>query len=152
MEEAYMDNIPEERIAAWLKSLVEFTADNGEIRLIYFHPPGAVRYIHAIDTLMQTADTEQAKHLFQWRTMTQMADFLNRREETNWSLTSASNDVRMTAKNPISLEHQTWLFPMDRYATPRVESGQGTVVEQGTDWKVIAGPGKSVVIVAALKK
>lgn len=152
IEEAYMDSIPEAKIAAWLKSLVEFTADNGEVRLIYFHPPGAVRYIHAINTLMQTADAEQAKHLFQWRTMTQMADFLDRREETRWSLASEGNDVRMTAKNPISLEHQAWLFPMDRYTSPRVESGQGSIGAQGNNWKVVAGPGKSISILTTLHK
>ncbi len=151
IEEAYMSNIPETEIANWLTSLVRFTAGTGEIRLIYFHPPGAVRYLRAIDALLESADAEQARHKFQWHTMTQMADFAQRREQTVWRLASDRNDVRVTAENKESLDALTWLFPTDRYARPRVESGQGSVSMQGASWKVVAGPGNRIVIAAGLK-
>ncbi|AQV98796.1 hypothetical protein BJN34_33490 [Cupriavidus necator] len=151
IEEAYMANIPESEIAAWLTSLAEFTASTGEIRLIYFHPPGAVRYLRAIDALLETADREQASQRFRWRTMTEVADFAQRRERTVWRLTSDKNDVLVFAENQDSLDQLTWLFPEDRYAMPRVESGQGRVSKQGSNWLVTAAPGKKLVIAAALR-
>jgi hypothetical protein len=151
IEEAYMAHLPESEIAAWLTSLVKFSANTGEIRLIYFHPPGAVRYLRAIDALLAAADSEQAHQRFQWRTMTEVADFATRRERTVWHLASDRNDVRVFAENEDSLDQLTWLFPADRYAEPRIESGQGRVTMQGNRWMVIAAPGKKIVIAAALR-
>lgn len=151
IEEAYMANIPEPEIAAWLTSLVKFAANTGEIRLIYFHPPGAVRYLRAIDALLETADGEEARKRFRWRTMTQVADFAERRERTVWRLASDKNDVRVLAENDDSLDQLTWLFPADRYERPRVENGQGRVTVADGRWMVTAAPGKKIVIAAALR-
>lgn len=151
IEEADMAHIPEAEIAAWLTSLVKFTTESGEIRLIYFHPPGAVRYLHAIDALMEAADAQEARKRFRWHTITQMADFAERREKTVWQTTSERGDVRVTAENPDTLNELTWLFAADRYAEPRVEVGQATVVREGNNWRVVAGAGSKLTIAAKLK-
>jgi peptidoglycan/xylan/chitin deacetylase (PgdA/CDA1 family) len=151
IEEADMAHIPEPEIAAWLTSLVKFTTDTGEIRLIYFHPPGAVRYLHAIEALLAAADAEEARKRFHWHTITQMAEFAERREQTVWQVTSERNVVRVSAENPASLDQLTWLFPADRYAEPRVESGQASITRQGNNWMVVAGPGKKLAVAAGLK-
>lgn len=151
IEEAYMSNIPEPEIAAWLTSLVKFTTDTGEIRLIYFHPPGAVRYLHAIDALMDAADAQAAHKRFRWHTITQMAEFTERREKTVWQMTSDRGDVHVRAENAETLNELTWLFPVDRYAEPRVEAGQASVIREGNNWRVVAGAGNKLAVAAKLK-
>ncbi|MCO5399621.1 polysaccharide deacetylase family protein [Ralstonia soli] len=151
IEEAYMSSIPEPEIAAWLTSLVKFTTDTGEVRLIYFHPPGAVRYLHAIDALMDAADAQEARKRFRWHTITQMAEFAERREKTVWQVTSARGDLRLNAENPQTLNELTWLFPVDRYDEPRVEDGQASVNREGDNWRVVAGAGNKLAVAARLK-
>ena len=54
--------------------------------------------------------------------------------------------------NPASLDQLTWLFPADRYAEPRVESGQASITRQGNNWMVVAGPGKARAVLERLAR
>jgi len=54
------------------------------------------------------------------------------------------------AENPETLNDLTWLFPADRYAEPRVETGQASIVREGNNWRVVAGAGTKLAIAAKL--
>jgi hypothetical protein len=139
IEEAYMEHIPESEISNWLTSLVQFTENTGQIRLIYFHPPGAVLYPDAINQLMLAADAAEKTSRFRWRTMTDLARFMNRREQTVWNISSDNNAVMVDASNNASLQQLSWLFPVSLYAEPRVMYGKAKVERRGDSWAVIAG-------------
>ncbi|MEF9482435.1 hypothetical protein [Ralstonia sp. 1B3] len=68
-----------------------------------------------------------------------------------WQTTSERGDVRVTAENPDTLNELTWLFAADRYAEPRVEAGQASVVREGNNWRVVAGAVSKLTIAAKLK-
>ena len=138
IEEAYTEHVPESEISSWLTSLVQFTENSGQIRLIYFHPPGAVLYPDAINQLMLAADAAAKNGRFRWRTMTDLARFMNRREQTVWNISNDNRAVVVDAANAASLNQQTWLFPVALYAEPRITGGKAKVEQRGDTWAVIA--------------
>lgn len=152
IEEAYMEHIPESEISNWLTSLVQFTENSGQIRLIYFHPPGAVLYPDAINQLMLAADAAEKKGSFRWRTMTEQARFMNRREQTVWNISSDKRAVVVDAANAASLQQLSWLFPLALYEKPRIVDGNARVEQRGENWAVIAGDGKQLRISTPLIK
>ncbi|WP_230414218.1 polysaccharide deacetylase family protein [Collimonas silvisoli] len=152
IEEAYIEHVPESEISNWLTSLVRFTENTGQIRLIYFHPPGAVMYPDAINQLMLAADEAERKGIFRWRTMTDLARFMSRREQTVWNISNDRNAVVIDAANTISLNQLTWLFPVSLYAEPRVTGGKARVEQRGESWAVIAGDVKQLRISTPLRK
>jgi hypothetical protein len=152
IEEAYMEHVPESEISNWLTSLVQFTEDTGQIRLIYFHPPGAVLYPDAINRLMQAADAAGKDGRFRWRTMTDLARFMNRREQTVWHISGDRHAVVVDAANAASLQQQSWLFPVALYAKPRILAGNARVEQRGDNWTVVAGDSKQLRISTPLIK
>ena len=138
IEEAYTEHVPESEISSWLTSLVQFTENSKQIRLIYFHPPGAVLYPDAINQLMLAADAAAKKGRFRWRTMTDLARFMNRREQTVWNISNDNRAVVVDAANAASLNQQTWLFPVALYAEPRITGGKAKVEQRSDTWAVIA--------------
>ncbi|AIY43344.1 hypothetical protein LT85_4186 [Collimonas arenae] len=152
IEEAYMEHIPESEISNWLTSLVQFTENTGQIRLIYFHPPGAVLYPDAINQLMLAADAAEKDGRFRWRTMTDLARFMNRREQTQWHISRDSNTVIVDAANTASLKQLSWLFPVALYARPRITEGSAKVEQRGDSWAVVAGDVKQLRISTPLIK
>lgn len=152
IEEAYTEHIPEPEISSWLTSLVHFVAGTGQIRLIYFHPPGAVLYPDAIHQLMQTADTAEKEGQFRWHTMTELARFMERRVQTVWRIANDNQAVTINADNAVTLHQLTWLFATALYNKPQIVSGQATVERRGDTWTVIAGDVTHLQISAALIK
>ncbi|MEO6921800.1 MAG: hypothetical protein ABI171_22540 [Collimonas sp.] len=152
IEEAYMEHIPEDEISNWLTSLVKFTENTGQIRLIYFHPPGAVLYPDAINQLMLAADAAEKDGRFRWRTMTDLARFMNRREQTVWNISSDNHAVIVDAANGASLKQLSWLFPAALYAKPRIMQGEATVEQRGDNWTVVGGDVKQLRISTPLIK
>jgi hypothetical protein len=97
-------------VIPWLEALARFTADQHEVRMFYFHPPGVHLYGHAL-----TALTAQARALhgrFRWYTMAGLSRFLDRRETARWSVARHSDDDRVEAESPDSLKDLTWLVPV----------------------------------------
>ncbi len=133
----------------WLLDLQSFAVNRRTHRLFYNHPPGARGHLAAINPLLKRADTLQAAGRFRWYTMTQMADFSQRRVEAVWDSTTAAGTRTYTASHPTSLADLTWLLPRSRYAQPRVLAGSGTVSSDSTNWVVTANGGTSLRFSAA---
>ncbi|AMP01472.1 polysaccharide deacetylase family protein [Collimonas arenae] len=152
IEEAYTEHIPESEISSWLTSLVKFTENTGQIRLIYFHPPGAVLYPDAINQLMLAADAATKEGRFRWRTMTDLANFMSRREQTVWNISSGNQAVVIDAANAASLNQLTWLFSTSLYAEPQIIAGNAKVEQRGDTWAVIAADVKQLRISTPLIK
>ena len=134
----------------WLLDLQNFVVNKRTNRMFYNHPPGARGHLPSLNPLMKAADTLQAAGKFRWYTMTQLAQFSERRLTTNWSAASQFGFSTFTVTHPGSLTDLTWLLPKSRYALPRIVSGKGSVVTtDGSDWIVTANSGTSMRFMAA---
>jgi hypothetical protein len=129
----------------WLLDLQSFAVNHRTNRMFYNHPPGAAGHLNPINALLTRADTLQAAGQFSWYTMTQLADFSQRRVEATWSSSTASGIATFNASHPTSLADVTWLLPKTRYGLPAVVAGQGTVVSSDSKyWIVTATQGTSL--------
>jgi hypothetical protein len=97
--------------------------------------------------------------------MTDMANFLNRREKINWTVSSLPDGTRVyLATSSDSLKDMTWVFPKANYSQPIVFNGLGSIslnlghakprlkLRQGSqisqdpnEWLVTAGDGNILV-------
>ena len=130
----------------WLLDLQSFAVNHRTNRQFYNHPPGAREHLNPVNALLTRADTLQAAGQFSWYTMTQLADFSQRRVEATWSSsTTVSGVATFSASHPTSLADLTWLLPKTRYGLPAVVAGQGTVVSSDSKyWIVTATQGTSL--------
>jgi len=129
--------IPPATLDEWYSQLIDFAVNGQTNRMIYAHPPGAVIYPTVINNLMAYARQKQAAGSFRWYTMTQLAKFMSKRAQTNWSSTvSTTGRMRVTASHPTSLSTLAWAYPKTFYARPVPVSGTMTIVDQGSDWLV----------------
>lgn len=129
--------IPPATLDEWYSQLIDFAVNGQTNRMIYAHPPGAVIYPTVINNLMAYARQKQAAGSFRWYTMTQLAKFMSKRAQANWSSTvSTTGRMRVTASHPTSLNTLAWAYPKTFYARPVPVSGTMTIVDQGSDWLV----------------
>ena len=128
----------------WLLDLQSFVINHRTNRLYYNHPPGALAHLNPVNALLARADRLERKDRFSWYTMTQLADFSQRRVEATWSTSTQSHLTTFSASHPTSLEDVTWLLPKSRFSFPSVFGGQGDVSSDGKNWVVTAGQGTSL--------
>lgn len=138
-EEMHADGVPEQEVAQWLKAITDFTANNHVIRLVYFHPPGVLRYLGAMDEWLERAQKRRSQGVFSWYTMTDVASFLSAREQVRWRVSQPSpHEVLVEAAHPVSLVRQNWRLPATRYGKPIVVHGMADVLQDGNEWLVRA--------------
>jgi hypothetical protein len=131
-EEMGFDDVPTPAVREWLLAITDFTVREHTARLIYTHPFGAERFFPIFRAWLDNADVLEKQGRFRWYTMTDLARFLNRREKVRWTLLrNRPATVTLRALDPESLEHQTWIFPADTYASARVTQGEASVHTQG---------------------
>jgi hypothetical protein len=149
-EEFDLNGISDGTSAQWLVDLQSFVSNNRTNRLFYNHPPGAMAHLGVVKTFVKRAAALQAVGRFDWYTLAEIADFSQRRIQTNWS--SSTNALGLTtfvASNPVSLTDVTWMLPRSAYWLPVVTGGSGTVsVTDSTHWLVTAKSGTSIQFVA----
>jgi hypothetical protein len=142
-EEMSNGGVPDMEAARWLRATVDFVAQRRAARLLYLHPTGVAAYQEALQAWLQYVEIGLSSGRFRLYTMTQLADFLSRREEMRWGTRSYFNGTYyVTADHPDSLAHQTWLLPRKAYGRPVIDNGQATIAENGEHWIVVAGEGK----------
>lgn len=141
-EDAQVAHQSERDIGAWLNDVADYCAKYRTVRLVYFHPPGFAFFPSAFKGWMQhTARLLKSKTLH-WMTMAQYADFANLRLDVQWHIAQDeqfAGGEQLIASHPRSLEHFTWLLPMQRYAQPVVLQGTAQIDHDGTYWRVVAG-------------
>ncbi len=148
MEEMGFDAVPASVVEHWLTSLVDYTAREGVVRLLYTHPFGATSYIQAMQGMLARAQGDGQR--FRWYTMTGLATFLNTRKSVQWSSATTPAGAVLEAQAATTLAHQTWILPKARYGKPRVDLGQAQVRSNDHDWLVDAGDCKQLRIEMAL--
>jgi hypothetical protein len=144
--EGYSDG----EVASWLDAVTNFVSDHRVVRLVYFHPPGILRYRPVID--QWAAQTLQLKNAgqFRWYTMTEMANFLNARKSVQWKYVEKNGSAVIDMQHPVSLQHLTWWFPSEKFARPELPNGGGTVAQSANGWMVTADDVKNLEITARM--
>ena len=125
----------------WLLDLQSFAVNNRTNRMFYNHPPGAAGHLKPISALLTRADKLQSQGKFAWYTMSDLADFSQRRVETTWNTSSFWGITTFSASNASGLKDQTWLLPKDRYTMPVVTWGLGSVGWDNKNWIVTSEGG-----------
>ncbi|HTU35546.1 MAG TPA: polysaccharide deacetylase family protein [Candidatus Acidoferrum sp.] len=133
----YTDEVVEQ----WLDEATDFVANHRQVRLIYFHPPGIVRYHAVVDRWMEKTAQLKAAGTFRWYTMPQIADFLNIRKKVQWTVREVGSSAIFEATDPMTLAHQTWRLPKSSYSEPRIISGNAQVSPGENAWFVVGGSG-----------
>jgi peptidoglycan/xylan/chitin deacetylase (PgdA/CDA1 family) len=128
LEEMSFDDVPIAAVQQWLMAITEFTAREHTARLVYTHPFGAERFFPTLRAWLDNADALANQGRFRWYTMTDLARFLNHRENVRWTLLR-DHDARviLRALHPDSLAHDTWVFPGQYYSEARVVHGGASV-------------------------
>lgn len=141
-EDAFFQHVPAKNYENWLQEVARFVEHEQVMRLVYFHPPGAVLYLDAVSHFVSAIQACRQAGNCQWITMSQAADFLTRRERVQWQLDAQPDGLQLVAKDAKDLAHMAWLVPKQRFSKPLVVQGQATIDAFGSDWRITAAPGK----------
>jgi hypothetical protein len=142
-EEMSSESYSRSEIERWLTAVTDFATDHRAVRLMYFHPPGILQYHDLIDRWMEQTARLQADGRFRWYTMTELANFLNSREQVKWKVSNRDGLVTFEATHPQTLDHETWRLP-GRFAQPKILQGSAKLTRADGAWMIIAGEGKDL--------
>ncbi|HWY56948.1 MAG TPA: hypothetical protein VNZ03_20950 [Terriglobales bacterium] len=143
-EELSTEGYSNAEISRWLAAITEFTADQGSVRLVYFHPPGILQYHDLVDRWLEQTARLKTDGRFRWYTMTELANFLNSRKQVKWKVTDNGGLITVYATHPQSLDHETWKVSASRFAQPKIVEGSARVVRANDSWMIIAGAGRDL--------
>ena len=132
----------------WLIDLQSFAVNHRTNRMFYNHPPGAAGHQAPINALLARADTLAAQGSFSWYTMTQLADFAQRRVAASWTSSVVGATTTFSASHPTSLADMAWLLPKARFSQPAVSAGAAVVTSDSSHWIVTANSGSTLRFVA----
>jgi peptidoglycan/xylan/chitin deacetylase (PgdA/CDA1 family) len=153
LEEMGFDDVPIGEVREWLLAVTDFTVREHAARLLYTHPYGAERFFGTLRAWLDNADVLEKEGRFRWYTMTELAGFLNQRETVQWTLLRNSpGKVRLSASDPKTLAHQTWVFPQEYYGDARVEEGRATIRTEDGMIFVAAGDSRELSIEFSLRR
>jgi hypothetical protein len=155
-EEASEAQVSPHDMQQWLDRTTDFVADQGTIRTFYSHPHSFPKYQETLDRWLQHVDSLKRQKRFGWITMPQAAAFLDQRLATRWNLARKDHQLKLSADNPQSLEHQAWRWP-DGAGKPVIEDGNATVSPidsvgaKGSGYRIVAGAGTHLVILGEVQ-
>jgi hypothetical protein len=138
-EEFSEADLPPEKIKQWLGAVTDFTSRHRAARLVYFHPPGILRYEPIVRQWLEKTGEMRTEGKFRWYTMTEIATFLNSRQHVEWNVSHKDGELKIQASHPDSLEHQAWCLPTDKFAEPLVINGVAQVSKIENGWLIVAG-------------
>jgi len=143
-EELLAGGVSPAEVDYWLHAISGFCVDNRSVRLIYFHPRGALLYPGVMrDWLALTAKLQQAGK-FRWYTLSGLSGFLNRRLQTHWQISRDGAKFLFAAENPQTLAGQVWLLDKALYRRPLILAGKASIEDSDARWLVHAEDGKSL--------
>jgi hypothetical protein len=141
-EDAFFQKVPQATFDAWLQEVARYVQESRSARLVYFHPPGAVLYPTAVANFVERVGVCRKSDRCNWLTMTQAAQFMGQREETDWSFERTPRGWQLNAQHAKDLKDLTWRIPRARFAKPEVKQGDAVVEAYDTEWLVVARSGK----------
>jgi hypothetical protein len=141
-EDAFFQQVPQATFANWLQEIARYVQEVRTVRLVYFHPPGAVLYPDAVAHFIDRMGACRRANQCNWMTMTQAADFMSQREQTDWEFKRSTQGWHLNASHPNDLKDLTWRIPKLRFAQPILVRGDAVVEQYPLEWLVVARSGK----------
>jgi hypothetical protein len=148
-EEAWSQQVAEPELAAWLTDVSDYCANQRSVRLVYFHPPGIALFAQAFSRWMQHNRNLVDSGRLRWMTMSQYADFANRRLGVRWQIQPApagGGPRQLVAGHDSDLAQMSWLLPAAGLAMPRLLQGQAGIQREGAVWRITASSGRRLVV------
>jgi hypothetical protein len=121
-------------------AMMDYTASQRVARLTYFHAPAAARHLEVVKAWEDHAAELEATQRFRWYRMEDLARFMTRREQSQWSWDGRS----LHASHPDSLAGFTWRLPGAATATVRLDVGVATWRSDGADLLVVVQSGREL--------
>jgi hypothetical protein len=130
----------------WLLDLQSFVVNHRTNRMFYNHPPGARSNKTPIDAILDRSERLQNLDRFKFYTMSELADFSERRVGSSWRCSGCGSAgiATFSAAHAVSLEDVTWLLPKSSFQQPTVVTGQGSVSADSKTWIVTAEGGTAI--------
>ena len=141
-EDAFFQRVPHTTFDSWLQEVARYVQEARTVRLIYFHPPGAVLYAEPVSKFIDSIGNCKRKAQCSWLTMTQAAEFMDQREQTQWALKRTSVGWQLSAEHATGLQDLAWRIPSQRFAKPRVVRGDAEVQQAEGEWLIVVRSGK----------
>ncbi len=145
-EDAFFQKVPQTTFDNWLQEVARYVQDSRSVRLVYFHPPGAVLYPTAVVNFVERMGACRKIDRCNWLTMTRAAEFMNQREETEWSFDRTPQGWQLNAQHAKDLKDLTWRIPTARFTKPDVKQGDAVVESYEGEWLVVARSGSKLQI------
>jgi hypothetical protein len=100
-----LDHVSASAVEAWLRSVAEYVASQGTIRLIYSHPPDLETpgYASAYASFLSYVAQLQSTGQLTTEPMHVYTDFLNRREQAQMRVDRTKGGIQLTITNPKGL-------------------------------------------------
>lgn len=144
---ATLDELPEDISAergmqGFISQLLDYTAAHGVVRLFYFHPATAPDFRSTLNQLQRQATQLQATGRWRWYTMSELADFMTRRQAVKWRFVPATegSQASLSAHSTQSLQGMTWVLAAGTARGLHLTDGSAEIIEQPDgSWQVIAG-------------
>lgn len=143
-EEASFRHMPIAEFGAWLQQVARFIEQQSAMRLSYFHPIGAVIYLPAVKSYIDTVQACADRGKCQFISMTEAAEFLSRREQVQWSMRREGDHDVLNAQHPSSMNAMTWRIPKTHYAGVTIQNGEALLKNTDTGWLVTVQSGKAL--------
>jgi hypothetical protein len=145
LEDLHQAGVGDADVSRWLTGVTDFAVRHRVCRLVYAHPPGAEFFSNALRVWLEKTAAVQKTNQFRWYTMTAAAEFLNARQQVQWTVSTAQDGASVVSANhPATLAHQTWFLPRSAFTKPLIKAGAATVRDDGERWIVVAGDGKNL--------
>jgi hypothetical protein len=129
-------------VSQWLLDSTRFVSSRNTSRLIYFHPPDILffpQYLSSLRSWLSLTQQLQFQGKFQWYSMVELAEFLNKRRQVSWTVRNWKNIQFIKAMHPDNLKTQAWLLFKKKCAKPQINKGIATIKESKNHWIVQAG-------------
>jgi hypothetical protein len=135
LEEMERGHVPPAEVKQWMQDLIEFSAQERAIRMVYTHPSDVEFELDAMRALEEKALTEQKKGRIRVAPMSKFADFLNRHAATKCRIEKlAGNGYSIDLENPDGLIDMTVAVYVGTESN-NVVLGEGiTTVQEDDGW------------------
>ena len=144
---ATLDELPPDQQAqlgmqTFIAQLLNYTAVHGVVRLFYFHPATAPDFRDTLQRLQAQAAVLKGQGRWRWYGMSELADFLARRQAVQWRFVpdSERSQASLSAHSAQSLQGMTWVFAAGTTRNLHLSDGSAEIIEQPDGgWHVVAG-------------
>jgi len=142
VEMFFLNDVAPGEVREWMMDLVDYLVEHRTIRMLYTHPYDIYLKMdeteqETIHALMDELEQRQLKGEIDVKSMTYFAEFLLRFLKTEYAFTKEGEQLKITLRNPESLQGISFALPKGRYS---LTDAQGyKTIDDGRNLLVVIG-------------